>query len=149
MTQYEEFLDHIGIISSNKFHDVMESLPKVDIYDIEFDDYNGYDEDVIANTVIDYILRDFNWAYAEDVIFENKCFEVADVDNVSDLDKIHEIFSKWNITNYSDVRKELLEEKERIKVASENREKLSLLESLVDLPLDTIKEITNKYARKN
>ena len=149
MTQYEEFLDHICVISPNEFYDVMESLPEVNIYDIEFDDYNDYDEDGIAHAVIDYILGDFNWACAESVDYRNKSFIITDVNNVSDLDKIHDIFSKWTITNYSDLREELLEEEKENQDMLEKKKKLSLLERLVDLPLDTIKEITDKYAKKD
>lgn len=110
MTKYEQFLESIGVISEDLFNNVIDSLPEIDIdlIDFELDDATSLDD--IAEQIITYILQDWDWAYIDDLDFENKKFSLEDVKSLDDLKEIKETFSKWTITNYDDLVKQFNEE---------------------------------------
>jgi hypothetical protein len=126
-TKYQQFLENVDVISEEKFNEIIDSLPEINIENINFSylnpDFN--DEDEIACIIIDSILECFNYVYVEDVSFSNKTFSLEDVESLEDLEEIKNIFSNWTIDNYDELLEELEEEEKSNKENSE-REKLIL-----------------------
>ena len=113
MITYNEFLNDVGIISEEEFDEIIASLPTINdfdprIFDIYLEDLQ--DKDGVANLLITYILDDFNFVYAEDIDFENKCFALQDVDSLEDLETIKKLFNNWTIENYDELVEELSKE---------------------------------------
>lgn len=101
MTKYQEFLDNLGIICEEDFNSVIDSLPEEDISNTDFTCYDTRDD--IADSIINEILNNWLYCYAEDVDFENKTFVLQDVDSLEDLEEISKTFYKWTISNYEEL----------------------------------------------
>lgn len=110
MTKYQQFLENIGVISEDLFNEIIDSLPEIDIDLVSFDWDNPWSLDDIATQIITHILQDWDCVYVGDLDFENKTFELEDVQSLDDLKEIKETFSKWTITNYDDIVEQLKEE---------------------------------------
>ena len=116
MTKYQEFLDSAGIITEDLFNEIVNSFPNIDIVNIDFSDlYNLASCDAISEYIINYKLNDWDYCYSENTNFENKTFELIDVDFLEDLEEIKNFFSKWTITNYDELKKEIIESEEENK----------------------------------
>ena len=117
---YKEYLEANDIISEGDFIEVMEWLPDVDIDfgRVDWCDYTQNHE-TLAHDIINEILYRWDYAYAEDVNWENKTIEIGDVRSVEDLNELKETFSKWTISNYDDLKQEL---EENIKQHKEEEE---------------------------
>ena len=114
MTKYQEFLDAIGIISENDFNEIIDSLPNFNIdesisRDIDFYDLSSLDS--VSSIIINEILKNWDYCYAEDVDFIDKTFELNDVDSLEDLKEIKNTFPKWTIINYDDLKSQIEEER--------------------------------------
>ena len=124
-TKYQQFLENVDVISEEKFNEIINSLPEINIENINFSylnpDFN--DEDEIACIIIDSVLECFNYVYVENVNFSNKTFSLDDVESLEDLEEIKNIFSNWTIDNYDELLKEL-EEEENSDEENSEREKL-------------------------
>lgn len=126
-TKYQQFLESIGVIPEDLFNEVIDSLPEIDIDLVNFeldesDSLNG-----IANQIITYILQDWDYAYVDDLDFEDKTFSLDNVDSLKDLEEIKNTFTKWTIINYDDIVKQLEEEE---KESEENKKFESLLNEI-------------------
>ena len=110
MTKYQQFLESIGVIPEDLFNEVIDSLPETDIDLIDFELDEADSLNAIANQIITYVLQDWDYVYVENLDFENKTFSLEDVQSLNDLKEIKETFSKWTITNYDDIVKQLTEE---------------------------------------
>jgi hypothetical protein len=141
MTKYQEFLEAINIIPEDLFNEVINSLPEIDLnkVDLDLDEFNS--QDCLAQNIINSILLDWNFAYAEFVNFENKAFDLGDVQSLKDLEEIKETFSKWTITNYDELFKQIEEEENEDK---ENKEFDDLMQKIrSSANIEQLKEFVN------
>lgn len=127
MTKYQQFLESIGVISEDLFNKVIDSLPEIDIDLVNFELDEADSPNDIAIRIISYILQDWDYAYVDDIDFENKTFSLDDVDSLEDLEEIKNKFTKWTITNYDDIVEQLKEEE---KESKEDKEFESLLNEI-------------------
>ena len=105
---YQEFLNRVEIIPEDLFNDIVNNLPEIEISNIDFTNlYEFNSQDNISELIINEILRDWNYCNCYNVDFENKTFELEDVDSLEDLEKIKNIFNKWTISNYDTIKEEL------------------------------------------
>lgn len=147
MITYNEFLEQINIIPESEFNEIIESLPDCGINDVDFDLYNCKDKRDIADTVINGILNNWNFVWTDTIDVDYHSFEVCDVECLSDLEEIKETFSKWTISNYEEIKNDLLEEKSG-KIYKERKEKESLFNSIIDkISLDNLKKLVNDYKK--
>ena len=131
MTKYQEFLNSARIIPEDLFNEIVNSLPNIDITDIDFSDlYELGSCDEISEYIINYKLNDWNYCYSENTNFENKTFELNDVELLEDLEEIKNFFNKWTITNYDELKETIIESEEESK------------------KLDKIDELTQEIRRK-
>lgn len=113
MTKYQEFLNGARIIPEDLFNDIINSLPNVEISHLNFEDlYDLQSQDTISEFIISDILYKWNFAYAENANFENKTFELNDVEFLEDLEEIKNTFSKWTISNYDELKEAIIEDNE-------------------------------------
>lgn len=127
MTKYQQFLESIGVISEDLFNKVIDSLPEIDIDLVNFELDEADSPNDIAIQIISYILQDWDYAYVDDLDFEDKTFSLDDVDSLEDLEEIKNKFTKWTITNYDDIVEQLKEEE---KESEEDKEFESLLNEI-------------------
>ena len=148
MITYSEFLEQINIIPESEFNKIIESLPDCDINDVEFDSYNCNDDRDIADAVINGILNNWNLAWTDSIDVDNRSFEVYDVECLSDLEEIKETFSEWTISNYEEIKNDLLEEEKSDEMYKERKEKEGLFNSIIDkISLDDLKKLVNDYKK--
>lgn len=109
MTKYQEMLEEVGIIPEDIFNDIINSLPAYNLYfkDIELYEITSIDD--LCTCCINEILYDYLYAYADNVDFDNKTFELCDVNSLNDLIEIKNKFSKWTISNYDEMAKDVQE----------------------------------------
>ena len=148
MITYSEFLEQINIIPESEFNEIIESLPDCDINDIEFDSYNCNDDRDIADAVINGILNNWNLAWTDSIDVDNRSFEVYDVECLSDLEEMKETFSEWTISNYEEMKNDLLEEEKSDEIYKERKEKEGLFNYIIDeISLDDLKKLVNDYKK--
>ena len=148
MITYSEFLEQINIIPESEFNEIIESLPDCDINDVEFDSYNCNDDRDIADAVINGILNNWNLAWTDSIDVDNRSFEVYDVECLSDLEEMKETFSEWTISNYEEMKNDLLEEEKSDEIYKERKEKEGLFNYIIDeISLDDLKKLVNDYKR--
>ena len=149
MITYSEFLEQINIISESEFDEIIESLPDCDINDVDFDLYNCINNKRdIADTVINAILGDWDSVWTDSIDVDNHSFELCDVECLSDLEEIKETFSKWTISNYEEIKNNLLEEKKSNEEFKERKEKEGLFNSIINkISLDDLKKLVNDYTK--
>ena len=146
-SKYEQFLENCNIISEDKFLEIVESLPEVDLDKADFESLYYLDvEDDIAKAIIDVIVTDWQYAYCEIADFENKTFELSDIESLEDLEEIRDYFSKysdWTIENYNDLKEELEQENKQ----TDNKEKLLYMISS-NATLSDLEKIVKEYGYK-
>lgn len=146
-SKYEQFLENCNIISEDKFIEIVESLPEVDLDKADFESLYYLDvEDDIAKAIIDVIVADWQYAYCEIADFENKTFELSDIESLEDLEEIRDYFSKysdWTIENYDDLKEELEQESKQ----TDNKEKLLYMISS-NATLSDLEKIVKEYGYK-
>ena len=149
MITYSEFLEEIGIIDEYDFNEIIESLPECDINDVDFDIYNCCNKQDIADIVISGILNNsWDTVWADSIDSDNYSFEVCDVEYLSDLEEIKETFSKWTISNYEEIKNDLLKEERSNEMYKEREEKVGLFNSIIDkISLDDLKKLVNDYKK--
>ena len=148
MITYSEFLEQINIIPESEFNEIIDSLPDCDINDVEFDSYNCNDDRDIADSVINGILNNWNLAWTDSIDVDNRSFEVYDVECLSDLEEMKETFSEWTISNYEEIKNDLLEEEKSDEMYKERKEKEGLFNSIIDkISLDDLKKLVNDYKK--
>lgn len=149
MITYSEFLEEIGIIDEYDFDEIIESLPECDLNDVDFDIYNCCNKQDIADTVISGILNNsWDTVWADSIDSDNYSFEVCDVECLSDLEEIKETFSEWTISNYEEIKNDLLKEEKSNKMYKERKEKEGLFNSIIDkISLDDLKKLVNDYKK--
>ena len=151
MVTYKEFLELYEIISEEQFNELIKSLPDFDLENhtivIDTDDLTSI-QTITEAILTNCILKDFNFVYAEVKSFENKELELWDVQSLEDLEEIKNLLNKWTISNYNDIKQELLEEEQNDKNASEYIEKIDLFKSIInDISIEQVKQIVNDYKR--
>ena len=92
--------------------------------------------------IINFILSDWNYVTSEEVNFEQKTFQLTDVECYKDLEEIVKLFSEWTITNYDEIKEWSLEQEK-------NKEKDILIHNydFSNIPLEDIKEFLKKYEK--
>lgn len=143
MTKYQEFIEHCGVISEDKFNEILATLPEVnfkDVTTVTTDIYNLDDIDIVFKDIIDYIIVDITkYAYVDDVNCSKREIIIEDFDSIEELEKVRDLLSNWTIVNYNSIKKELEEEKE----LDSPRE--IILEKISNLPLETLQKIEKDY----
>lgn len=148
MITYSEFLEQINIIPESEFNEIIDSLPDCDINDVDFDSYNCINKRDIADTVINGILNNWDLVWTDSIDVDDHSFEVCDVECLSDLEEIKETFSEWTISNYEEIKNDLLEEEKSDEIYKERKEKESLFNSIIDkISLDDLKKLVNDYKK--
>lgn len=148
MFTFDDYLELIGVgVTREIFEEVINSLPEVDDPDLLDDCYYNNSADELSDNIINYFLRDFSWCYCDNVDFENKSFELTEVESLEDLEKIKELFKGWTISNYDSIKEEILED-EKDKIS--NNRKTSILNKIFDnSTLEEIEELYNKWIEKH
>lgn len=149
MTKYQQFLEKICVISEDQFDEIVKEFPDIDISLLELDSYDDNTVDDVARAFVEVILRDYNYAYTDELDFEARTISLEDVESLEDLESIKQRFSNWNITNYGELREYLLQEEEENKKDAEHQNKMNLIADIVDnIPIEDLKEFIEKYANK-
>lgn len=153
MIVFDDFLELIDVITEYQFNLIIESLPEIE-NDNDFQ-YNTIidcpgDVDDVAKGFINYILCDFDYAYVDDVNFENKTFCIHDVYSLKDLESIKDLFPKWTIENY-DEEEEYIKSNEEEDIdnveSDEETQKLKLLSPVLKtMSLKEVEELVNKLS---
>ena len=143
--KYQLFLEQIEVIPEDLFMDVVNSFPEFNIEEVDFDECDS--QDYIAKSILDYLLADgWSYAFADYINFENKEFEVLDVDSLEDLEEIRENFPKWSIVNYDDIKDTLEKEEKEKEKENEFRKKMTLFTELAEkISLEQVENIVNNY----
>lgn len=147
MITYKDFLSINEIVSEEDFNKVLESFSDIDI-NPEFTSFDDiYTQDDIATGLINgFISENYLYAYADDVNFENKTFEICDVDNINDLEEIKESFTNWTIRNFDEVKNDLIEEEKERNEDSKYLQKMNLIYNVIDkIPVEDLKNFISKY----
>lgn len=110
MTKYQQFLEKLFIISEDQFDEIVKEFPDIDISLLELNSYVDNTVDDVARAFIEVILRDYGYAYPDELNFGARTISIEDVESLEDLESIKQKLSNWNITNYSELREYLLEE---------------------------------------
>lgn len=140
MTKYEQFLDKAGVISEESFNEIIDSLPDFDIDDADFSNlYDFSSKNEILESIFSVILNQWNYVYVDNLDFDSKTVELDDVETIEDLEEIKNTLSKWTISNYEDLKESINEKNE------ENDEKSLLISLIMDLDINKLKEIVDKY----
>lgn len=112
MITYKDLLKKCDVISEEDFNKIIDSLPEFD--DLEsIPDLTDFDDVVLV--FIEEILSRFDYVYPDSVDFDNLELELGDVQSVEDLEEIKKLFSKWEITNYEELKSDLEQEAEKEK----------------------------------
>ena len=108
MITYKEFLEHSDVISEEEFNNLVNTLPEIE----NLDDFSVDVTDIedVAMILIDTILKDFDWVYVDSINVDKLELELGDVKSVEDLEEIKKLFSKWEITNYEELKSDLEQE---------------------------------------
>ena len=153
MIVFDDFLELVDVITEYQFNLIIESLPEIeDDNDFQYNtiiDFPG-DVDEVAKGFINYILYDFDYAYVDDVNFENITFCIHDVYSLEDLKSIKDLFPKWTIENYDEEKEYIIsnEEEDIDNVESdEETQKLKLLSPVLKtMSLKEVEELVNKLS---
>jgi len=149
MTKYQQFLEKICVISEDQFNEIVKEFPDIDISLLELDSYDDNTVDDVARAFVEVILRDYYYAYPDELDFEDRTISFEDVESLEDLESIKQRFSNWNITNYDELREYLLQEEEENRKNTEHQNKMILIADAVDnIPIEDLKEFIEKYANK-
>ena len=144
MSKYQLFLEQIEVIPEDLFMDVINSFPEFDVEEVDFDEYDS--QDGIAKSIFEYFLGTWSYAFADYINFENKEFELMDVDNLRDLEEIRKTFPKWSIVNYDDIKGTLEEEEKEREKESEFCKKMTLFTKLAKkISLEQVENIVSNY----
>ena len=154
MVTYNDFLSALGIIGESDFDNILKSLPENGEY-LNEEDLNQTSLDADEMTDINcvvlaladiYINDNFEYAYIEDINFNNKTIELGDVNTLEDLDNIVKAFNNYTIVNYDDLKNTILEEIAESEKEQEDCKKRKLLTSLADkLSLEEIESLVKNY----
>ena len=148
MSEYQKYLEQIGVLSEKLFNQIQELFPSVNVDDLDV--YDCYTELEVTKAFANSVLNDFEYAYIEDVDIENKTIFIWDVQSMEDLNKIVEKFSKWKIGNYEELKKEVEQLEKEKKEETDLSKKFSLLNAIANkLSLEEVTKIYNEYANKN
>ena len=151
MSKYQEFLNECNIISEDKFNEIIDSLPEFNMKDLDLSelDYVSFrSQDEISKCIINSILYDWNYVFVDNINFKEKTMELFDVDSIEDLESIKNKFSKWTITNYEEIKIEILEAEKDIKRSNEYCERKSISDYIIkneNIPLNDLREFIKKY----
>jgi hypothetical protein len=149
MTKYQQFLEKLFIISEDQFDEIVKEFPDIDISLLELDSYDDNNVDDVARAFVEVILRDYDYAYPDELDFEARTISLEDVESLEDLESIKQRLSNWNITNYGELREYLLQEEEENKKDAEHKKKINLITNTIDnIPIEDLKEFIEKYANK-
>ena len=149
MTKYQQFLEKLFIISEDQFDEIVKEFPDIDISLLELNSYEDNTVDDVARAFVEVILRDYDYAYPDELDFEDRTISIEDVESLEDLESIKQKLSNWNITNYGELREYLLEEEKENEKDAEHQKKMNLITNNIDnIPIEDLKEFIEKYANK-
>lgn len=141
-SKYQEFLDTLDIISEEDFNEIIDSLPEFKICEVDFNDYDADAENDIAEAIINHILNDWEYCFAECVNFCERRFRLYDVYSIHDLEEIAKTFDGWTISNYDELESELKKMEEEFKELTEFDKLLCEVKSKATIK--QLKEFVNK-----
>ena len=149
MTKYQQFLEKLEVISEDQFDEIVKEFPDIDISLLELDSYDNYDVDDVARAFIEVILRDYDYAYPDELDFKARTISIEDIESLEDLESIKQKFSNWNITNYDERKEYFLQEEEEEEKDAEHQMKINLITNTIDnIPIEDLKEFIEKYDNK-
>lgn len=149
MTKYQQFLEKLFIISEDQFNEIVKEFPDIDISLLELNSYEDNDVDDVARAFIEVILRDYDYAYPDELDFKARTISLEDIESLEDLESIKQKLSNWDITNYSELREYLLQEEKENEKDVENKIKMNLFISTIDnIPIEDLKEFIKKYVNE-
>ena len=142
MIAYNDFLEYFNVVSEEQFNDIVESLPEID--SCEFDDLDSVNN--IARCIIDSALKDFDYVYCEWADFDEKTFELEDVDSLENLFEIKDMFKNWTISNFNELEEALKVQEEENKELEEFYKKKCIIESVLEnIPTDEVIKFAKQY----
>ena len=129
MTKYQELLEKTGIISEEKFNEIMNSLPE---YDYDFsgiipDDLT--DCDYLCDLLINQFLSEYTIVYAQCTDYNTKSLDLEDVDSLEVLEELKNLLGEWTISNYDEIKQELKEELKEKKSEKEFNKLIDVIKS--------------------
>jgi len=149
MTKYQQFLEKICVISEDEFDEIVKEFPDIDISLLELNSYDDNTVDDVARAFVEVILRDYDYAYPDELDFEDRTISIEDIESLEDLESIKQKLSNWNITNYGELREYFLEEEKANEKDAEHQKKMNLITNTIDnIPIEDLKEFIEKYANK-
>lgn len=149
MSEYQKYLEKVGVLSEKTFNQIQELFPGVNVDNLDIYDYDCTELEV-TKAFASLVLEDFAYAYVEDVDIENKTISIWDVQSMEDLNKIVEKFSKWKIGNYEELKEAVEQLEKEAKEETDLSKKFSLLNAIADkLSLEEVTELYNEYVNKN
>lgn len=140
--KYQEFLNTLDIISEEDFNEIIDSLPEVEICEVNFNVYDSVAEDDVAEVIINHILNNWECCYTCWVKFHERCFKLHDVQSIYDLEEIAKTFNGWTISNYDELESELKEKEKESKELTEFDKLLCEVKSKATI--EQLKEFVDK-----
>lgn len=142
---YKEFLEFAGIISEKDYKEVLNTLPNIeyDEDDLECPFYLNSKEEIAESFFRAMIYNNWNWCYLDSLDLETKTICICDVKSLEDLEDIKNKISPWVISNYEDLKSDLLEDLEV------DKKKASLISKLCKLiSIEELESLVKKYEKK-
>ena len=149
MNKYQEFLEKICVISEDQFDKIVDEFPDVEIDDLDISEYDDNTFDDIVRAFVNALLDEYDCVWIDDLDFDNKTISIEDVQSLKDLESIKNKLFNWNITNYNELKGDLLQEEEENRKDMEHLKKMNLITDVIDnIPFEDIENFIKNYANK-
>lgn len=147
---YKEFLSFADIISEEDYNKVLSILPNIEYDEFDLDcpyDLNSKGE--IAEMFIKAMLCNWNTCYIESLDLETKTICLCDIESLEDLEEIKNKLDPWVISNYEDLKSDLLEELEEELQKKVDNKKASLVAQLCKVvSIEELETLVKEYGKK-
>lgn len=141
MITYNEFLEKCNVISEEDFNRLIFSLPQYDYSNFNSPDITDIDD--VATAFIECVLNNFDWAYVDEIDVNSLELKLGDIRSIEDLEEIKELFFKWTIINYDDLKSELEEEEEESRKETQFDIYMSIIRNKASL--EDLEKIIKEY----
>lgn len=152
MSLFEIFTDSILGYTESKFDKEFNNLPdyiKANADTIthfgDFDSQNSSDN-VSFHLINGMIISPYtSYAWIDHIDLDDKTIELEDIDTFDELKTVKDLLYPWTIKNYSVIYHDLIESCDYDDLPEEEREKKDILERILELPIETIKQFIKDY----